>query len=76
MIIKTKFEPGQEVWIMQDNKPIKLFVYSINIIASLDFDKKITYGIIYNLADGCFRSKFKENEIYATKEDLKNSIFK
>ena len=42
MIIKTKFEPGQEVWIMQDNKPIKLFVRSININVYSNFNKKIT----------------------------------
>ena len=76
MIIENKFEPRQEVWVMQNNKPIKLFVDSININIGLDSDKKIKYGITYNLFNGSFGGRFKENEIYATKEDLKNSIFK
>ena len=75
MIIKTKFEPGQEVWVMQDNKPINLFVYSINIVAGLDFNKQITYAMIYNLANGRFGGNFEENKIYTTKEDLKNNLF-
>ena len=75
MIIKTKFEPRQEVWVMQDNKPIKLFVHSININIGLNFNKEIIYEKIYNLANGRFVGKLKENEIYATKEDLKNSLF-
>ena len=76
MIIKTKFEPGQEVWEMQDNKPINLFVNSINILAGLNFNKEITYEIIYNATNGCFGGKFKQKELYETKEDLKNSLFK
>ena len=75
MIIETKFNPGQEVWVIKDNKPINLFIDSINIIAGLDFNKQITYTKIYNLANGHFGGKFEENEIYVTKEDLKNSLF-
>lgn len=60
---------------MQDNKPIKLFVHSISIGVGLNFNKEITYGMIYNLANGNCGDKFKEDEIYATKEDLKNSLF-
>lgn len=76
MIINTKYNPGQEVWIMRDNKPLKLFIHAIRIIAGINNDKKIVYGILYNLANGSEGGDFEENEIYATKEDLKNSIFK
>ena len=76
MIIEIKYNPGQEVWVMKDNKPLKLFVHTIAINAGINNDKKITYGILYNLANGLQGGKFKEDDIYATKEDLKNSIFK
>lgn len=76
MKINTKYNPGQEVWIMKDNKPLKLFVHAIRIVVGLNNDKKIVYGISYNLANGSEGGDFDENEIYATKEDLKNSIFK
>ena len=47
---------------------------SINIVANLNLNKEITYRI-NNSTNGCFSGNFKENEIYATKEDLKNSLF-
>lgn len=75
MIIKTKFEPGQEVWVMQDNKPIKLTIKHINIFANLNISKQIIYEITYILTNTAFGDKFRENEIYTTKEDLKNSLF-
>lgn len=74
MTIKTKFEPGQEVWIMEDNKPIKVSIRYINIIAVIDIFNKITYEATYTLNNRNL-NKFKEYEIYATKEDLKNSLF-
>lgn len=76
MTINTKYNPGQEVWIMKNNKALKLFVHAITIVASMNNDKKIVYGILYNLANGSEGGNFDENNIYATKEDLKNSIFK
>lgn len=75
MIIKTKFEPGQEVWVMQDNKPIKLTIKCINISANLNISNQIIYEITYILTNTAFGDKFREDEIHATKEDLKNSLF-
>ncbi len=76
MLIKTKFELGQEVWVMMNNRPIKLFIHIIKITAGLNNDKKVIYGIEYNLGNGSQGGNFREDAIHATKEDLKNSIFK
>ncbi len=75
MTIKTKFEPEQEVWAMQNNKPIKLIVDTIHTFIYLDKYKNLICDIIYTCLIDNYAYRFKENEIYATKEDLKNSLF-
>jgi len=75
MIIKTKFELEQEVWTMQCNKPIKLIVDTIQIFICLDGNKNLTCNIEYTCLYNNCADKFREDEIYATKEDLKNSLF-
>lgn len=76
MNIKTKFNPGQEVWVMYKNKPLNLFVYSIHIVIALNDDKQEISGITYNCVNGAYGGSFKENQIYNSKEELKNELFK
>ena len=47
MTINTKYNPGQEVWIMKDNKPIKLFVHAIRIVAGMNNDKNAYFCAMY-----------------------------
>lgn len=75
MNIKTKYKPGDKVWVMIKNKPQYLIVNSISIIVSLNFNKEIGYYINYNCSLGCLGGNYEEKELFATKEDLKNYLF-
>lgn len=75
MNIKTKYNPGDEVWTMIENKPQCLIVNTIFIIASLSNDKEIKYGIKYNCSLSYLGGNYVEKELFATKEDLKNYLF-
>ena len=75
MDIKTKFNPGDKVWVMKENKPQCLIINAIFITISLDFNKGIKYGIKYNCSLGNLGDKYEEKELFATKEDLKNYLF-
>ena len=70
MTLETKYNPGEEVWVIRNNKPVKLIIKSIKIIANGD-----TYKISYNLTDGYMCGDFNEDVICATKEDLKDKLF-
>lgn len=75
MNIKTRYNPGDKVWTMIENKPEYLIVNSISIIVSLDFNKGIKYNIKYNCSLGYIGGNYVEKELFATKEDLKNYLF-
>lgn len=75
MNIKTKYNPGDKVWVMIQNKPEYLIVNAISIVANLTFDNEIKYNIKYNCFLGRFGGNYEEKELFATKEDLKNYLF-
>ncbi len=75
MNIKTKCNPGDKIWVMLDNRPIALFIDSINIKCFLDYDKKPNHSIIYSASNGIYGGKFTEKEIFISKEDLKEHLF-
>lgn len=62
MKIETKYDIGQEVWVMTIGKPYCTTITAIRI------DKN---GLKYNLRHLLAR---EENEIFATKEDLLKSL--
>ena len=64
VIMKTEFEIGQEVWVIYNSRPRKGEVF--NIVISEE-------GICY--AIGLFGNRY-EDQIGATKEELKDKIFK
>lgn len=75
MNIKTKYNPGDKIWIMIRNKPQYLIVNTISIVVGLGFDKEIGYNIKYNCSLGFLGGDYEEKELFATKEDLKNYLF-
>ena len=71
--IHFKFVPQQTVWVMCDNRPVEAVVNSVKIsIEKHSLTAKIEYGISL----GCGRgATYREESIFATKEELKESIF-
>ena len=47
MTIETKFNIGDEVWLMKDNKPQKRIVNTIDIIAASTISKPFMYNNNY-----------------------------
>ena len=71
--IHFKFVPQQPVWIMYENRPVEAEIKSVKIsIEHHSMPAKIEYGLAMN---GGRTATFSENSIFATKEELKQSIF-
>ena len=78
MEIKTKFDVGDKVWIMDSNKAIEAEIYEVCFKQSQKIGAKgrkeinITYMLknlhLYDIGT------FHEGEIYASKEELINSL--
>lgn len=62
MKIETKFDIGQEVWVMTMNRP-----YCTKIIAIHIDENGLSYNLKYLLAK-------KEEELFPTKEELLKSL--
>lgn len=71
--IHFKFVPKQPVWVMYGNRPVEAVVNSVKIsIEHHSMPAEIEYGIsIPNVGV----ATYSEESIYATKEELKESIF-
>lgn len=71
--IHFKFVPQQPVWVMYENKPVEAVVNSVKIsIEHHSLPAKIEYGISMKSGKG---ATFSEKCLFATKEELKESIF-
>ena len=72
MKIETKFDPGQTVWIMIDNKPKKCVIDEvIPGKRARTFRCQDAYTITgYN----AYSPKFYEEQIFTTKEELIKSL--
>lgn len=76
MNINLDYTPGDYAWVMLENEPVQLVVYSIDITVMLDHSEdKITIGMSYNLSNGRFGGKFSIKQMCHTKEELKEKIF-
>lgn len=74
MIIETKFNVGDEVWYMKDNKPFKdeitIIVTQTNYPIFWDYKLDIRTEIMYSLKiEG---KLYNENQLFKTKEELIN----
>ena len=71
--IHFKFVPQQTVWLMFANRPVEAVVNSVKIsIEHHSSPAKIEYGISMKNGNG---ATYREESIFATKEELKKSIF-
>ena len=71
--IHFKFVPQQSVWVMYENRPVEAVVSSVKIsIEHHSMPAKILYGIEMKNGHG---ATYSEKSIFATKEELKESIF-
>jgi len=71
--IHFKFVPQQQVWVMYENRPVEAVVNAIKIsIEHHSLPAKIIYDIAMENGHG---ATYSEESIFATKEELKESIF-
>ncbi len=71
MTIETKYEIGQEVWILYDNKAIRQVINCLYITVEMNggrIRQVVNYDIMF-CAGG-----YKEDVIFETKEDLLKSL--
>ena len=74
MKIETKYDINQKVWFMNDNVVMDLNVSEINITIKSE-KPSIRYSIIRPIGNnGTIEIKKDEFEIFATKEELINSL--
>lgn len=66
MIITTKFNPNQKVWMLKDNKAKECIIQSIEVAIYSD-SPIIEYWVDKVNVDG---NRIKEKDLFATKEDL------
>lgn len=72
--IHFKFVPQQQVWVMYENRPVKAVVNAIKI--SIYHHTLLSAKIIYDIAmENGHGATYSEESIFATKEELKESIF-
>ena len=71
MEFRTKFNPGEEVWFMQDNRPQKMQIEVVSVGATEHFRYKTEY---YMHTGSISKLKKYENEIFATKQELIESL--
>ena len=71
MIIETKYNIGDEVWFMKENKPAKRVVDFIEIIVASTTSKSF---IRYGLKMGSEVERVVESHLFPTKEELLKSL--
>ena len=78
MEIKTKFNVGDKVWVMYDNKATEAEIFEVYFKQSHKFDAKDRMGteITYMLKSNNLLNfgVFPEGIFYASKEELINSL--
>ena len=72
MIIETKYNIGDELWLMKENKPTTQVVSFIEIIAASTISECfIQYG--FKTGD-IIAERVVENHLFSTKEELLKSL--
>ena len=71
--VQIKYEPGNIVWAMYDNKPLAVAVNVIRVVVGHDVSKKhIVADIKYTCDNGI---DYGEEQLAATIEELKEKVF-
>lgn len=72
MNIETKFDVGDTVWIMEDNKPTEKAISKIMVFAVLNSffgeDIELSYRLLMT------KTPAKEHQLFATKDELLDSF--
>ena len=76
MKIETKYDIGQEVWFMYENKPKIMKVWDITVEINTKFDGQYEYGTYHRAYyhDFGHHNKVLEYELFPTKEELLKSL--
>lgn len=72
MIFNTKFNPGDFVWIMRDNRPVRVQIEEVEVGAI----RSHKYKTKYTMVTGTWTTDkwMYEDEVFATKEELIKSL--
>ena len=74
MEIRTKFMPGDSVWIMEANKPTQKTITCIKSVAYFDDENRFVISVHYSF-DREHAFLTPEQNVAGTKEELKQIIF-
>jgi hypothetical protein len=75
MTINTKFNVGDFVYFIRNNQVITSKAGSISVLTGgHSSTTEIKYHIIFNLGLSTYTESIKESELFATKQELLNSL--
>lgn len=74
MEIRTNFMPGDSVWIMEANTPVKKTITCTKVVAYLDDEKRPVISVHHSF-DENHQYLTPEQNVAATKEELRKKIF-
>lgn len=74
MTIETKYNIGDEVWLMYDNRAVTAQVISMKTIVEELMFGTIIVNIYYRIKNIHFDREISEPHIYAAKEELLKSL--
>ena len=76
MTIVTKFNKGDEVWYMKNNKPAWIIISAIEVFYVGTNQDKISYNAYDGLTPVTWldHSNLREDTLFLTKEDLLKSL--
>lgn len=72
MTVETKYNPGQQVWLINEHKPRKVLINSVVLSIEADRKPKISYMVQSSLFE---KFAVGESVIGATLEELKTKLF-
>lgn len=71
MEIRSDFLPGHCVWVMFQNRPERFVVVMVRITITETMEK----SVVYTIATDVGPIEYDSTKVFATREELKESIF-
>ena len=65
---QTKYDIKDNVWLIDENKAVKMFVTGLEITSTIPGSYEVKYDLNYSLCD------IPENRLFKTKEELLESL--
>lgn len=72
MEIKTKYNIGDKVWVMDDNQPTEITINGLS--GEYKIIENVNYHITLYYSNDSWKICFYENEVFPTKEELLKSL--